>query len=291
MKNFSLFLLIVYQIVTLSAQTPHDSFLGEILEDIDGNVYATTAIGNQVWMAENLRVTKYNDGMAIPQVTKKVWWRDLAVGSYCWYNNDSAKYASEFGALYNWNAVNTGNLCPSGWHVPDKTDWHYLIFANLNAIIYNGNYYNIDSLMNNDTIMFNVLFNAYDTLGFSALPMAPKFKLQNEKYWGASDKSLKAVSVSISSMPNFIFLTDSISEAEINETKFSALPGGIRMHTGKFYFLDYAGYWWSKSLGNKKKPFCFKLFDADNYGLERGGDVSFNQTIAAQGFSVRCVKD
>jgi len=86
--------------------------------DIEGNVYETVKIGDQVWMAENLKTTKYNDDAAIPLVTENADWIVLADDAYCWAQNDEATYKPLYGALYNWYAVETGKLCPTGWHVP-----------------------------------------------------------------------------------------------------------------------------------------------------------------------------
>jgi len=58
-------------------------------------------------MVENLKVTKYNDGNAIPLVTDGKVWLKLTTHGYCWYNNDKTKYKSTYGALYNWYTVNT----------------------------------------------------------------------------------------------------------------------------------------------------------------------------------------
>jgi uncharacterized protein (TIGR02145 family) len=80
-------------------------------------------IGTQVWMAENLRATKYNDGKPIPLVTDNATWGSLTTSGYCWRDNDSVKYKNTDGALYNWYAVNSGKLCPTGWHVPGDQDW------------------------------------------------------------------------------------------------------------------------------------------------------------------------
>ena len=90
--------------------------------DIDGNTYKTVQIGTQTWMAENLRTTKYNDGEAIPYVTDNSVWVKLETPAYCYYNNDISN-KKMFGALYNWYTVNTGRLCPSGWHVPTDAEW------------------------------------------------------------------------------------------------------------------------------------------------------------------------
>lgn len=94
--------------------------------DIDGNIYNTVTIGTQVWMVENLKTTKYNDGSAIPNITDNTAWAALTTPAYCWYNNDATANKSTYGALYNWHAVNTGKLCPSGWHVPTDADWQKL---------------------------------------------------------------------------------------------------------------------------------------------------------------------
>ena len=93
-----------------------------IMTDIDGNTYKTVTIGTQTWMAENLRVTKYNDGTNIPNVTGGNAWSVLTTGAYCNYDNDPSNVAT-YGRLYNWHAVNTGKLCPTGWHVPTDEEW------------------------------------------------------------------------------------------------------------------------------------------------------------------------
>lgn len=90
--------------------------------DIDGNVYHYITIGTQVWLVENLKTTRYNDGTPIPLVTDNTAWSNLDTSAYSWYNNDIANKAT-YGALYNWFTVNTGKLAPSGWHVPSDGEW------------------------------------------------------------------------------------------------------------------------------------------------------------------------
>jgi len=92
--------------------------------DIDNNGYDTVRIGNQLWLKQNLKTTRYNNGTSIPLVETNLAWSGLTTGAYCWYNNDSANYAEYFGALYNHYAVTSGNICPAGWHAP--TDTAYL---------------------------------------------------------------------------------------------------------------------------------------------------------------------
>lgn len=96
---------------------------GETVTDIDGNVYRTVTIGSQTWLIENLKVTRFNDGSAIPHVPDSAGWDNLGTAAYCWYENDSAQYHEAYGILYNWHAVNTGKLAPAGWHVPTLDEW------------------------------------------------------------------------------------------------------------------------------------------------------------------------
>jgi len=100
--------------------------------DIDGYSFDTVRLGNQTWMAENLRVTRYNDGRSIPNPVTVNSWSKNTVGGYCEVSNTSSNTIT-YGLLYNWFAVNTGKLCPIGWHVPSDYEWsilqNYLISA------------------------------------------------------------------------------------------------------------------------------------------------------------------
>lgn len=91
--------------------------------DINGNIYMTVQIGTQCWMRENLKASSYNDGVPIPIVTGDNAWANQTSGARCWYNNDSSAYAAAYGEMYNWYAVNSGKLCPTGWHVPTDAEW------------------------------------------------------------------------------------------------------------------------------------------------------------------------
>ncbi len=98
--------------------------------DVDGNIYKIVTIGTQTWMSENLKVTKYNDGTAIPLVTDNTIWGkldDTESPGYCYYENKLSNKET-YGALYNWYAVSSStnggkNVCPSGWHVPSDAEW------------------------------------------------------------------------------------------------------------------------------------------------------------------------
>jgi uncharacterized protein (TIGR02145 family) len=102
--------------------------------DASGNTYPTVAIGTQVWMAENLRTTKYRDGSNIPVITDNAQWANnwnnkTTLPMMGWYKNEQKTYSdNKFGALYNWYAINPAtngnkNVCPTGWHVPTDAEW------------------------------------------------------------------------------------------------------------------------------------------------------------------------
>ena len=89
--------------------------------------FPVTYICNQLWMTKNLDVSKYRNGDPIPQVTDLTVWANLTIGAWCWYNNDSATYASTYGKLYNWYAVNDSRgLAPFGWHIHSDAEWSTL---------------------------------------------------------------------------------------------------------------------------------------------------------------------
>jgi uncharacterized protein (TIGR02145 family) len=110
-------------ILICGCKKKNDDNIPGTVKDYDGNIYYTVQIGTQLWMAENLKTTRYNDGTEIPLVTNEQKWLDLSTPGYCWYNNDPATYKITYGALYNWYAVNTGKLAPKGWHIPTDAEW------------------------------------------------------------------------------------------------------------------------------------------------------------------------
>jgi uncharacterized protein (TIGR02145 family) len=120
-----------------------DAGLNGFVVDIEENKYKTIKIGTQVWMAENLRTTKYNDGTLIPEVTDGTAWLNLTTPAYSWYENNSPPiYAEQYGALYNYYTVadaNSLNVCPTGWDVPTDAEWILLTaFLENNGYGYGG---------------------------------------------------------------------------------------------------------------------------------------------------------
>jgi uncharacterized secreted protein with C-terminal beta-propeller domain len=97
--------------------------------DIDDNVYNIITIGTQTWMIENLRVSRYNDGTSIANVTNSDFWSIQTDGAYCSCNN-FIPFDKKYGKLYNWHAINTGKLAPKGWHVATNAEWN-ILFSNI----------------------------------------------------------------------------------------------------------------------------------------------------------------
>lgn len=118
--SVTLLLIVTFIIKVLAFGEPKD----DIFMSIDA--YKTVKIGKQVWMAENLKTTRFNDGTHIPLVKDDTKWENLTSPAYCWYGNDKDN-REDYGALYNWYTVNTGRLCPVGWHVPSDKEWSELI--------------------------------------------------------------------------------------------------------------------------------------------------------------------
>jgi len=102
------------------------------ITDIDGNGYHTITIGSQIWMKENLKTSKYNDGNSIPNITDNSAWLNLTSPGYCWVGNDILNNKNIYGALYNRYAIELvyngdKKICPNGWHIPIPSDWQELI--------------------------------------------------------------------------------------------------------------------------------------------------------------------
>lgn len=198
---------------------------GPQVNDIDGNTYNSVKIGNQIWMAENLKTTKYKNGTSIPNVTNNEEWGRLSTPAYCWYNNDAPTNKANYGAMYNWYTVSTGNLCPAGWHVPSYVQWTTLT-TYLGGIIGAGG----------------------------------KLKEAGTTHW------------------------DSPNTGAINETGFTALPGGS-CNISWFANIRGYGHWWSSTEGGTYNAGALYM----SY-LTSDVTISYNG-YKYGGFSVRCLKD
>jgi len=119
-----------------------DPYIKNAVTDIDGNIYDAVKIGNQIWMAENLRTTKLNNGLYLMTWEENLKYRqehidinkapvDTFIRSY--YNNDN-NYLVSLGCMYSRLTVSSDKLCPTGWHIPSREEWDELItFLGINA--------------------------------------------------------------------------------------------------------------------------------------------------------------
>lgn len=132
--------------------------------DIDGNQYEKVVIGTQTWLKPNLKTTRYNDGTTIPNVTNNTTWSNLTTGAWAYLNND-ANYNADYGKLYNWYAVNNGNLCPTGYHVPTDAEWTILTDTLGGTSVAGGKLKEVGTVHWNSPNT-----GATDEVGFTALP-------------------------------------------------------------------------------------------------------------------------
>lgn len=221
-----------------------------ILIDVDGNTYTTTMLGTQIWMAQNLKTTRYNDSTPIDLVTDNAEWTALKDPAYCWYcNNQNSK--EFYGALYNWYAVNTGKLCPAGWHVPTDAEWTELeIYLQNNGFNYDGT---VDADLDRET--------------------------KNKTAKSLASASHWAESTNKGSIGNTDY------PASRNKSSFAAFPGGFRKMTdGSFDGVTFNGFWWSAGEIDATKAW-HRSFNENDSGVIRADSGK------AGGYSVRCVRD
>lgn len=146
--------------------------------DVEGNVYKTVIIGTKVWMAENLKVTKFNDNTDITLASDAAAWIALTGPGFVWYNNDPDFNKPVYGALYNWYAASSANICPTGWHTPTNDEYDVmevslgLAQADINIWGWRGTDHG--SKMKNAT-GWNTGENGTNTSGFSVLPGGYRF--------------------------------------------------------------------------------------------------------------------
>jgi uncharacterized protein (TIGR02145 family) len=145
--------------------------------DIDGNVYATVIIANRVWFAENLRTKTYNNGILIPTGHNDAEWKELSTGAYAIYPhsnieglNTDSEVIEAYGILYNWYALESGNLCPTGWHVSTNSVWTNLVeYAGGNSIA-GGKLKSTRTAPDSHPYWESPNVDATNEYGFSALP-------------------------------------------------------------------------------------------------------------------------
>lgn len=213
--------------------------------DVDGNVYQTVKIGDQEWMVENLRVTKYNDGSAIPMDTSKVTWK-TKTPKFCYYNNkideDSIK---KYGALYNWYVISPENpkkVAPSGWHVPDTTDWNTLH----TFLITHG--YNWDGTLTGNKIAKS---------------------LASKTDWHTPTSGYDTIKGTIYCNP-----------AMNNASGFSALPAGMRSDEGEFGYMHFFGFWWTATENKMSSDYAHRyILDDIGFTLQSSNLKSWGLAV------------
>ncbi|MBN2522257.1 MAG: hypothetical protein JXB24_03235 [Bacteroidales bacterium] len=272
MKFFYLQLILISSIIILINSCQKDDIdedisfkedtAGVFIDPRDNNSYKWIKIGEQIWMTENLRATKYADGTSIPKVEEKTDWAKLKTTdkAYCWYDNKSIN-ANTYGALYTWPAVmnitsgedisskKVQGVCPNGWHVPNNEEWLEL-FDYLVENLYG--YYGIGR---------DIAKSLADTSG-----------------WKYSDE------------PGDI----GHDQTSNNSSGFSAVPAGKRRGYsdynpevyGEFYGDSLWSHWWSATESENTTNAC-------HYYLGYCFDhvLSENYTYKSTGLCVRCVKD
>jgi len=197
-------------ILILFLMTTSGIFGQEIVTDIDGNQYNTVQIGNQVWLKENLKVTRYNNGDQIMEMLNPEYWLWQAdyhtttnpfgwgTPGHCYYDNDTM-FLNRYGRLYNWFVVNNNqNVCPTGWRVPSYNDYFemfsYVDSTTLDLLEWDEMYIN-DGVMNGNSgkkflspQYWDQGFGGNNETGFSVLPNGERthyswtFTLENTKY-------------------------------------------------------------------------------------------------------------
>jgi len=223
------------------------------ITDYDANEYTTKVIGNQCWMAENLKTTHYADGTSIPKITGNTEWANLTLGdkAFSWFNDDSATNAATYGALYNWAATMNDSassnsnpsgilgVCPMGWHVPSHSEWKEL------------------------EMHLGMSQAEADDTGWRGTNEGSKLA-GNAGLW--ADGELE-------------------NDAAFDSTGFTALPAGCRLPAdGSFYGSPGNAYFISATDGGSDGAFTRHLnFDQSN--------IQLLNYYKATGNSVRCLKD
>jgi uncharacterized protein (TIGR02145 family) len=202
--------------------------------DCTGYVYDTIHIDDQVWFAENLKTPCYFDGELIPNVADDTSWAALSTGARTYYDNDSTQYDTVYGALYNWYAVETGKLCPAGWHVPTDEDWRGLL-------------YNVNPWQGIKYETKQRLGDVLKEVGFD--------------HWNPTD----SLSINWSSYT----ITQSSATDGVG---FTALPGGLRTVTGSFRGIKSSGYWWSSTPINSDDSYWYRFIYDKSSTFYRGSN-------------------
>lgn len=191
------------QTTATNSSTNYSVDSGETITDFDGNIYNTVKIGNQVWMAENLKVTHYRNGERITSGHSPKEWNSLKIGAYCDYADD-VNNVDTYGRLYNWHAVSDiRNLAPEGWHVPSDEEWLELekYLGMSSSVLTSPKIGMFERGTNEGEILKNgkawIGQNGTNLVGFSALPAGRRSSIgeyekigQGAYFWTSTEDNL-----------------------------------------------------------------------------------------------------
>jgi uncharacterized protein (TIGR02145 family) len=225
--------------------------------DIDGNVYDIVQIGDQWWMAENLRTTRYRDGRSIPTGLSDTDWQNTTFGAYAIYPhtdvdgiNSDAEMVDAYGKLYNWYAVvDSRGLCPTGWHVPSDSEWNALVD------------YVVAQAYPNQWDNPNGAGNALKSRRQVDSPLGAPWATSEHPRWNSDD-----------------------THYGLDVYGFSGLPGGGRFNNRYYYYIGMYGIWWSSAEFHTD----YAWFRYLNYF---SGYVDWGSSYKRGGLSVRCLRD
>ncbi|MFH0756351.1 MAG: fibrobacter succinogenes major paralogous domain-containing protein [Bacteroidota bacterium] len=231
-----------------------------IIRDYDGNIYQTVTLGNQTWMAENLKVTHYANGAAIPAIadgningsTDDEWAvleDNNTSKAYCYYNDDAG---SQYGALYTYGAVINGippignemvqGVCPDDWHMPSDDEWKEL------------------------EIYLGMSQSEADKSSCRGTDQGSQLA-SNAELWNSGNLE---------------------NSANFDITGFKALPGGDRFHnTGESGDMGYTGLWWTSTEIDDIRSYVRAVY----FNYTSICRYDFGGSNKSNGYSVRCVKD
>lgn len=233
--------------------TPSTNLIPNAVQDIDGNCYDAVRIGDQVWMAENLRTTRYADGTAIPLGSENEYEEPSYDQPFRYYPNNADSNVNNYGYLYNWPAVmhdesssdanpsGVQGICPNGWHVPSDAEWSQLVTHLRSDSMYWG--------------------------GGNSNDIAKAIAAT----WGWDIPSHEDWSSSFAYMPGNNPETNNISG-------FSAVPAGCYVGDGYHFFGERASFWSSTEIYNIN-VFTYSIyhdfFDIEHlmYGKQTGMTV------------------
>jgi uncharacterized protein (TIGR02145 family) len=226
------------------------------VSDVSGNRYGIVTIGNQVWMAENLRTKRYADGTLIAGGLANESWQGTTQGAYTVYPHSISSLDGEeevlaaYGALYNWYAVqDERGLCPAGWKVPSDEDWTELT-----------EYLTGEFGLNNEPGGSNGLANSLKSCHQVSSPLGNECSTNDHPRWNSHSVH---------------YGTDNFG--------FAAVPGSNRDATGSYGLIGSAGLWWT-STGDGEQNAIYRSITVNAGHLQRAAESR------KMGLSVRCIR-